>query len=99
MTAVKTSIYLVIEPQHNWRGEVESIRVDRTTQTPPKLKSREIAVKVNLQIERNVFEQFLPVVDINLSDPRSFLTPTVDVEPPPDPDTAPLPVDEPDEET
>lgn len=86
MSTVKTSVYLVIEPQHNWQGAVESIKVDRTTQTPPRLRSKEIAVKLVLSIDRNVFEQFLPVVNVDLSDPRTFLTPEVEVETPSTPE-------------
>jgi len=92
---MKTSAYLVIAPQHNWQGAVEGIDIDRITKGPPKLRSNEIAIKLVIDIEKNVFEQFLPEVTIKLDDPRQFQVPTVDIEPP----TQPEPGDDPDEDT
>lgn len=83
---MKTAVYLVISPQHNWQGQVEAIDVDRLTKNTPKLRSSEIAIKLVIDIEKNVFEQFLPEVTIKLDDPRSFATPTVEVAPPDEPD-------------
>ena len=92
---VKTSAYLVITPGHNWQGAVESIDVDRITKGPPKLRSNEIAIKLVIDIEKNVFEQFLPEVTIKLDDPRQFTVPQVDIETP----TQPAPGDESDGDT
>ena len=94
-TTVQTDVYLVIEPEHDWSGKVEGIKVDRITQGPPRLKSKEIAIHLALSMDRNVFEQFLPTVQISLSDPRQFTTPSVDVIEP----TQPEPGDDPDEDT
>ena len=95
MSTVEAETYLVIEPQHDWSGRIEGIRVDRITAKEPRLKSREIAIRLRLMIDRNVFEQFLPTVEINLSDPRQFTLPTVDVVDPPQPE----PGDDPDGDT
>jgi hypothetical protein len=83
---MKASVFLVVCPEHNYRGEVIQINVDRLTKTNPKLRPNEIAIRLTLDIEKNVFEQFLPDVTIRLDDPRQFATPTVDVVPPPEPD-------------
>lgn len=92
---MKASVFLVVRPQHNYRGEVVEIDVDRLTKTLPKLRPNEIAVRLVLDIEKNVFEQFLPTVTIKLDDPRQFSLPTVDVEPP----SQPEPGDDPDGDT
>lgn len=81
---VKASTYLVLEPQHNYRGEVDGLRIDRIVQNRPKLNSRNVAVLLTITIDGSVFQQFVPEVTVEIGGAASLFTPTVDVTPPAD---------------
>lgn len=76
---VETSVYLVLEPERDWAGKVEAIKVDRMTLRPPDLKSRHVALKVNISIDAGIFEQFIPEASISIMDGRVLVTPDVSV--------------------
>lgn len=79
---VETSVYLVLEPQHDYRGQVTGIRMDRALTQPPKLNAKHIALKVNIAIDSSVFDQWIPEATLTISDGRVLMTPEVDVEAP-----------------
>jgi hypothetical protein len=83
MPKLTTSVYLVLEPEHDYRGQTTGMRFDRALVTAPKLSAKHIAIKVNVAIDSKVFDQFIPEATITVADGRILLTPEVGVEAPP----------------
>lgn len=75
------TIYLIIEPKHNYGGGLLGIEIDRVVKTRPvKLSPRYVAVQLTVEVEDSLFEQFLPEAVIRLRDTRDLITPKIEVE-------------------
>ncbi|MBT2484774.1 MULTISPECIES: hypothetical protein [unclassified Microbacterium] len=72
-----TSVYLILEPHsHTWKPpRVAAMKVRK-----PALESGQIAVKVNLKIPMAIFDQFIPVLEAEISEPDAIL-PAIEIEP------------------
>lgn len=77
MSATQTaSTYLVLERSAQyWKGA----RIVEMRAKKPALKSGQIAVKVNLKIPTALFDQFIPVIEAEISEP-DILVPTIEIE-------------------
>jgi hypothetical protein len=77
----RAECYLILEPKHNYAGQLLSLEVDRVVKTrPPKLAARHIAIKLNVDIDERLFDQFTHEATITIRDARDVLTPVVTVE-------------------
>lgn len=77
----RASFYVVLEPRHTFDGKLQSIVADRMTVTRPnKLSPRHVAVKLNIDVDDRLFEQFLPEATVVISDKRELMTPQVEVD-------------------
>lgn len=84
---VETSVYLVLEPQHDYSGRTNGLRVDRMLTTKPtRLNSKHVAFKLNISIDTKAFEAFTPEASIDIEDGRVLITPKVGVAEPEAPD-------------
>lgn len=78
MTDIRTaSAYLVIE-KAGWKWDPPRITAMRKEK--PALKSGQIAVKVSLKIPMAIFDQFIPVLEAEISEP-DVIAPTIQIEP------------------
>jgi len=80
---IRTSCYLVIRPERRgYDGAVQGIEIDRVVKTKPKLGVRDVAIKLNLQVDERLFTVPEPEVTINLDDRRALVVPKVDIDVP-----------------
>lgn len=78
MTDIRTaSAYLVIEKDAWAYGRP---RITAMRKNKPALESGQIAVKVNLKIPMAIFDQFIPVLEAEISEP-DVIAPTIEIEP------------------
>lgn len=78
MTDIRTATaYLVVEKDSWIYGKP---RIVAMRKNKPSLESGQIAVKVNLKIPMAIFDQFIPVLEAEISAPDAIL-PTIEIEP------------------
>lgn len=83
MAKVSTSVYIVLEPQYGYNGQVIGLRADRMIASKPqKLSMKHIAFKLNVSLDAKAFEQFIPEATVSITDGRALVTPVVAVEEP-----------------
>lgn len=80
MSKLETSVYLVLEPQHDYGGRPTGLKVDRMILSKPtKLSSKHVAFKLNIAIDAKAFEAFTPEASVSIEDGRVLVTPKVGV--------------------
>lgn len=74
------SIYLVLKPEYaRWGGSPRGFFVSALRKTKPALDSGEVAVKVELSLDLDIFANFIPVVSAEIQAP-DLIVPEVSVE-------------------
>ena len=76
---IKTTAFIVLKPEHAYNGKLTGVEVDRMTKTKPGLKTNEVAIQLSIIVEEQLFEQFLPTVEITLGGHEKLWTPKVEV--------------------
>lgn len=84
---MKTFAYLVLRPEHDYQGKLIGVAIDRMTKGKPPLKVFEVAIQIVINVEAQLFEQFLPTVEILLDGKQKLITPMVDIEDQPQPES------------
>jgi hypothetical protein len=79
MSKLTETVYLTLQPSRfigNPRRATE-FRVTGMRKTPPPTKANEVAIKIQLAVDANLFAEYIPVVEVEIDD-RSVL-PRVEV--------------------
>lgn len=78
----RATFYVVLEPQRRgYDGALMSIKADRITQDRPRtLSTKHVALKLNVDVDEAIFEQFLPEATVTIRDTRDLMVPQVTVE-------------------
>lgn len=81
---VRTEVWLILQPiRRGYDGQVTGIEVDRILKTKPgRLGVRDIAVKVNVEVDERMFVTPAPEVTLRLDDERSLIIPKLAVDVP-----------------
>lgn len=76
----RSSVYVVLVPERTWDGRVSEVKVDRLLREVPKLRNTEVAVRLHLDVDERIFEQFLPEVTVAVTGERQLIVPEAEIE-------------------
>lgn len=80
---VHASCYLVFEPEHNYRGELIGVKVDRLLkERPPRLGAKSVAIHLTFGFDARLFQQYLPEIFVPVLGSSQLMLPAVMVDTP-----------------
>lgn len=99
MTQLADTIYLVLTPQRARYGplnaltgarDVQSFKIAEMRKNKPTTRPGEVAVRVNIAVDHTLFDQYIPVVDVELAEGDVFVNARVTAAPQPEEDLEPV---------
>lgn len=79
---ISASVYLVIEPTRRYGNpiQVREFAIREMRKNKPNLRGGELAVKVRLNLDPSLFDEYIPVLDAFIEG-HDIIVPTVEVLP------------------
>lgn len=73
---IRSTVFMVIRPERRgYDGKVTAIEIDRIVKNKPRLGVRDVAIKINLDVDPAMFTSPEPEVTINLNEHRAIILP------------------------